>query len=123
METEIGFTLEYKFIPKDIRLEANGCAWNPKDIAIIFVDNTIGYGNICAPDYFQGCWYCSNHKDGSCLANQEPCLNPAISELNRVTLHELLHLCGCNEDQVRPIDRVIHPFKICSLFHDRSDIT
>jgi len=117
MVVEIGTSLDYKCIPKDSRC-ANGCACSETQVCFIFLNNLIDGTNIYILDMVQVCWDCENNVNGLCSKDIEPMLFPIISELNRVVLHEILHLCGCEESQARSVDRRIHPFEICPFTTD-----
>jgi len=39
-----------------------------------------------------------------------------IGKVSRITLHELLHLCGCSETDINSVDRRLHPEWRCPYF-------
>lgn len=112
METEVGTSVDYKSIPRTL-FYVNGCAWMEGDVAFIFLNNLSSYDKISALDCVDACRHCKHLHNGLCAVDTGPFLNPVISEINRVVVHELLHLCGCSGEQIIKVDRGLHPFKLC----------
>lgn len=95
--------------------ENNGCACFPLQKAWVFLDNIISWSNVCEEDIIEGCWHCKRNLNGNCSKNISPYVQVYAQEISRVTVHELLHLCECTEDQISAIDRALNPFWQCPL--------
>lgn len=109
--TSKDFPLENEHSTKD----NNGCACFPLRKAWVFLDNIVSYGNICEEDIVEDCWHCKHcsRVDGECSKNISPYVKVYAQEISRVTVHELMHLFECTDDQIGNVEREIHPFWSC----------
>lgn len=109
--TSKDFPLENEHSTKD----NNGCACFPLQKAWVFLDNIISRSNICEEDIVEGCWHCKHcsHVDGDCYKNISSHVKVYAQEISRVTVHELMHLFECTDEQISNIEREITPFWYC----------
>lgn len=126
--------LEHEFrdeIPDKYRISSNGVANRVLSTAYVFIDNLVNVKNLYPLDIWEHCFYCKNAII-SCPSRGtetlEGCRNGIeieiecySQEINRVAIHELIHLCGTiNEGKTRVFERILAPFFECP-YYDSED--
>ena len=112
MSVEIGLTKEYYGIVPEVHLKkANGVASPEEEKAWVFIDNLVSLEHISEIDIVEQSFRCRAY--GHC--DIDPHIGVFAEEISQVTLHELLHLYGCSEAQIKTIDFRLHPFWICGI--------
>ena len=113
---ECGLKKEFPQLPEEALSGSNGVAWGSLGEAFVFIDSIVNQSNIWEPDIIESCWHCSLEKD----CRIDPYLAVYSQEISRVTVHELLHLCGVTEEQVNyPL---LYPFWSCPVFKNKESL-
>lgn len=125
LKLHVGLEQEFKDeIPDKHRLLSNGCADSYVSTAWIFIDNIVSQANIYHLDIWPACLYCKNgivsylDKGTKCLEgcnlNVDPRIGRYSQEISRVTIHELLHLCGIHRhNAIGALERNLIPMLDC----------
>ncbi len=107
------FTLKSEFPHgkiHDIRY-CSGCAIGETGEAFVFLESLISYRNISDIDLCECCWHCKNAKetiiktaDGDghvydCSLDHDNVIDIYIDEINKTTIHELIHLSGIHDEE------------------------
>jgi len=111
----------------------NGCATRDLGEAYVFLENVIGYENIALVDLCECCWHCKKAIEEieivkgekvhtyDCSLNYDNHLSAYIAEINRVAVHELVHLCDAlSEEQVgKAIFAVMGGWVPCRYYEEK----
>ena len=127
------------FIPKE-SLDCYGFANIESDIAYVLVDNMMRTAfsffilqmkrtDIPLACLFDICLYCLCHDvdTGECRfkVRTDCIINIYCSAINKVALHELLHLCGCSEQDLQRDTEILRKFyseRLCPKFKRKTKI-
>jgi hypothetical protein len=127
------------FIPKEPQ-DSYGFADAGSDTVYVLVDNIMRTAfsffilqmkrtDIPLACFYDICLYCSHHDDdtGECRfkVGTNCIINIYCSAINKVALHELLHLCGCSEQDLRRDTEILRKFykeRLCPKFKRRPKI-
>jgi len=129
------FILQQEFPHKKLHdtTNNNGCAARVLGEAYVFLENLISFGNITLVDLCECCWHCKKAIEETeiiegqkthsytCSLNYDNHLAAYIAEINRVVVHELVHLCcGFSEEQVCKITfAVMGSWDSCRYYEDK----
>ena len=112
----IHFTIKSDFpFPKQHDTnDNNGCACEQLSEAWVFLDGLLSESNLSNMDIVEQCFRCTSSKKKNCHPH-DVYVKVYVQEINRVTIHELLHLCGLSEQQLG-IDHELYHFWFCPEF-------
>ena len=102
----------------------NGCAVLDTSEGFVFLDNLLSRGNYdWELESFDMCLHCLHRFDDvlDCKIGIDSLVEQIVCEINRISVHELLHLCGLDEDQVGNCMGKMYRFWPCPKFKEKSE--